>query len=172
MTYGSVHPSAPPPQNRRPLLVILGLLVVVILIGAMLAITQGGPDETAPTASSTSSTTKARASSSPSAAVSTSPSASAAATGPGKVVGSAVMEVSGTGRATITWRENDGPEHVERDVVLPWNRRIQVIEHAVSGVKAQGGDMCVIKVTAGGLTNGIGSFDNKANPVCSFSYYE
>lgn len=87
--------------------------------------------------------------------------------GKGKVVGSAVLKVLGSGTATVTWKANGGPAHVERDVPLPWEHSIDVVEEAPSEVRADG--------AASGCTITMGdmlvSFKNEPNPVCEFAYW-
>lgn len=94
-------------------------------------------------------------------------SAPAGVRGKGKVVGSAVLKVLGSGTATVTWKANGGPAHVERDVPLPWEHSIDVVEEAPSEVRADG--------AASGCTITMGdmlvSFKNEPNPVCEFAYW-
>lgn len=95
-------------------------------------------------------------------------SAPAGVRGNGKVVGSAVLKVLGSGTATVTWKANGGPARVERDVPLPWEHSIDVVEEAPSEVRADGAGASGCTITMGDL---LVSLKNEPNPVCEFAYW-
>lgn len=88
--------------------------------------------------------------------------------GTGKVVGTAVLKVIGGGTATVTWKENDGAAHVEKDVALPWEHTIDVVEEANSEVRASGDGATGCTITMGDM---LVSFKSEPNPVCEFAYW-
>ncbi|BAY00278.1 hypothetical protein MSTE_04986 [Mycobacteroides stephanolepidis] len=88
--------------------------------------------------------------------------------GTGKVVGTAVLKVIGGGTATVTWKENDGTAHIEKDVALPWEHTIDVVEEANSEVRANGTGATGCTITMGDM---LVSFKSEPNPVCEFAYW-
>lgn len=88
--------------------------------------------------------------------------------GTGKVVGTAVLKVIGGGTATVTWKENGGAAHVEKDVALPWEHTIDVVEEANSEVRANGAGATGCTITMGDM---LVSFKSEPNPVCEFAYW-
>ncbi|MUM17057.1 hypothetical protein FZI91_16525 [Mycobacterium sp. CBMA271] len=131
----------------------------------------GKPAET-PATPETTSTTTSRATAGPPAnpATKIAPAvpSPAAGKGTGKVVGTAVLKVLGTGTATVTWKENGGPAQVEQNVALPWERTIDVIEQANSEVKANGSGASGCTITMDAM---LVSYKNEPNPICEFSYW-
>ncbi|AKC40951.1 hypothetical protein [Mycobacteroides chelonae] len=88
--------------------------------------------------------------------------------GTGKIVGTAVLKVIGSGTATVTWKENGGAAHVEKDAALPWEHTIDVVEEANSEVRASGAGATGCTITMGDM---LVSFKSEPNPVCEFAYW-
>lgn len=149
-------------MTSRRLSTALAGFAVLAVAAAGCGKSADSPSTTAPTSTSTSSARPV-----PSAGPAATASAPAGVRGTGKVVGSAVLKVLGSGTATVTWKANGGPAHVERDVPLPWEHSIDVVEEAPSEVRADG--------AASGCTITMGdmlvSFKNEPNPVCEFAYW-
>ncbi len=89
----------------------------------------------------------------------------------GDPVGTAVMAVrGGDASVTIRYRINDGPEHTETDVSLPWEKEYPVYEKLDSEITADGGDtelICTIIFNGDQLV----SFVTEPRPTCSFAYW-
>lgn len=90
----------------------------------------------------------------------------------GEAIGTAVMNVRGSGAdpVTIRYRINGGPEQVETDVALPWEKRYPVYDKLESEVTADAGDTvltCTIIMDGDMLV----SFKTEPRPVCNFAYW-
>lgn len=92
------------------------------------------------------------------------PSSSPAPTG--LPIGTATMEVQGSGTATIRYRINGGAEQTETDATLPWSKDFPVYPEIESSVTAEGGTGCTI--TMQGM---LVTFVPDPNPTCTFAYY-
>lgn len=137
---------------------------------AIIAVAAAGCGKSAdtPATDTSTSTTTSSARTVPSAAPAVTPSAPVGVTGTGKVVGNAVLKVLGNGTATVTWKENGGPAHVEKNVSLPWEHTIDVVEEANSEVRADGSGASGCTIMMGDM---LVSFKNEPNPVCEFAYW-
>ena len=98
------------------------------------------------------------------------PVAAPAPTGP--PVGTATMEIHGTGAGpvSIRYRINDGPEQVETDVALPWTIDYPVYNELTSSVTAEGGGDTVLTCTII-MDEMLLSFVSEPNPTCTFAYW-
>lgn len=89
----------------------------------------------------------------------------------GEPVGTAVMKVSGGSvPVTIRYRINGGPEQIETNVTLPWEKRYTVYDELESQVTADGGAtvlICTIIMDGDKLA----SFKSEPPPTCNFAYY-
>ena len=96
--------------------------------------------------------------------------ASPAPTG-GRVVGTAVMRVTGSAApVTIRYRINGGPEQVETVQALPWERSFEARDQVSSSVTADGGDeILTCTIMMGSMLVG---FKVDPRPTCTFYYVE
>ncbi|WP_168700788.1 hypothetical protein [Gordonia paraffinivorans] len=97
------------------------------------------------------------------------PTTEADATPAGTPVGTATMEVQGSGTAVIRYRINGGPEEVESNAALPWKKEYPVYPKIESTVSAEGPGADGCTITLSGL---MVSFKAEANPTCGYSHYE
>ncbi|ALR13712.1 hypothetical protein MYCSP_22415 [Mycobacteroides saopaulense] len=148
--------------SRHLLPVLAGFAVIGVIASGCGKSADAPAPQTA--AASTTSATRSVPVASPAATA----SAPAGVKGTGKVVGTAILKVLGSGSATVTWKENGGPAHVERDVSLPWEHTIDVVEEANSEVKANGAGATGCTITMGDM---LVSFKNEPNPACEFAYW-
>ncbi|MFD6199231.1 hypothetical protein ACFWE3_21265 [Mycobacteriaceae bacterium NPDC060252] len=137
---------------------------------AVIAVITSGCGKSADTSSTQSATSTATSTTRPAPVDGPAVTASApvGVKGTGKVVGSAVLKVIGAGTATITWKENGGAAHIEKDVPLPWEHTIDVVEEANSEVRANGAGATGCTITMGDM---LVSFKSEPNPVCEFAYW-
>lgn len=162
--------STPASGARARIVVAVGVSTVLVA-AVILAVTtrqsqrvSPATTDAAPSAGHSSSSARTTSTSTPTTRATLLPPTSA------KVVGTAVLMVTGTGSATIIWKENGGPEHVESDVTLPWQHTIDVVEHAESEVRADAGDKSLIcTIMMGDL---LVAYKSGPRPVCPFAYYE
>lgn len=86
----------------------------------------------------------------------------------GAQVGTATMEIQGSGTATIRYRINGGAEQTENGATLPWSKQYPVYPELNSSVSAQGSGAtgCTIM-----MADKIASFKMEPNPTCEFAYY-
>ncbi|AMT73373.1 hypothetical protein [Mycobacteroides immunogenum] len=150
-------------MTSRRLSTALAGFAVLAVAAAGCGKSADSPSTTAPTSTSTSSARPV-----PSAGPAATASAPAGVRGTGKVVGSAVLKVLGSGTATVTWKANGGATHTEDNVSLPWEHTIDVIEEAPSEVRADGAGASGCTIMMGSM---LVSFKNEPNPVCEFSYW-
>ncbi|GAB11198.1 hypothetical protein GOARA_064_02000 [Gordonia araii NBRC 100433] len=99
---------------------------------------------------------------------STPPTQSQAATPTGAPVGSATLEVQGSGTATIRYRINGADEVVEENAALPWTKTYDVFPEISTSVKAEGPGASGCTITMAGS---LVSFVTDPNPECSYAHY-
>lgn len=159
-----------PASGARARIVVAVGVATVLVAAVILAVTtrqsqrvSPATTDAAPSAGHSSSSARTTSTSTPTTRATLPPTSA-------KVVGTAVLMVTGTGSATIIWKENGGPEHVESDVTLPWQHTIDVVEHAESEVRADAGDKSLIcTIMMGDL---LVAYKSGPRPVCPFAYYE
>lgn len=98
------------------------------------------------------------------------PSTSAAPSGP--PVGTATMQMLGTGvgPVTIRYQISGGPEQVEHNVTLPWSKDYPVYNELSSSVTAEGAGQNVL--TCSIIMDGkLLAFKSEPNASCSFAYW-
>ncbi|MGH3726220.1 MAG: hypothetical protein ACRDUS_19090 [Mycobacterium sp.] len=148
--------------TRRRSLVLAGFTVIAVTASGC-----GKPAETPSTPAATSTATSETRSAPAASPAAIAPSRNGVM-GTGNIVGTAVLKVSGDGQATVTWKENGGPAHVEKNVSLPWEHTIDVIAEASSEIRADGTGTTGCTITMGTM---LVSFKNEPNPVCEFAYW-
>ncbi|WP_243635243.1 hypothetical protein, partial [Tsukamurella pulmonis] len=91
--------------------------------------------------------------------------------GGGRVVGSAVMRVTGTAApVTIRYRINGGPEQTEVAPTLPWERTFEARDQVSSSVSADAGaEILTCTIMMGSM---LVSFKVDPRPACTFYYVE
>ncbi|WP_431236055.1 hypothetical protein ACQ856_30210 (plasmid) [Mycolicibacterium psychrotolerans] len=131
--------------------------------------TTAGTPQSSPTAGSGTVTNTSDSTPMPS-TPSASPSTAAAPSGP--PVGTATMQILGTGAGpvTIRYQINDGPEQVEPNVTLPWSKDYPVYDKLTSSITAEGAGDSVL--TCSIIMDGkLLAFRSEPNAKCTFAYW-
>lgn len=91
-----------------------------------------------------------------------------AATPTGAPIGTATIEIQGSGTATVRYSINGGAEQVEENAALPWSKEYEVYPKINTTARAEGAGTtgCTI-IMDGNLV----SYVSEPNPECSFAYY-
>lgn len=132
----------------------LRFLAVVPLAAALLAAGCSTADSGAP-ASPTSSAASA--------------AVSEPAAGPtGAPIGTATIEVQGSGTATIRYSINGAAEQVAENVALPWTTEYEVYPKISTKARAEGTGAAGCTIMMDGK---LVSFVTGPNPECTFAYY-
>jgi hypothetical protein len=95
--------------------------------------------------------------------------ATAAASPDGQPVGTATMQVTGSGQATVRYQINGGAEQTQSNVTLPWSMQYPVYDEIASTVTADGGDQSLVCTIT--MDGNLLAFKSEPRPTCSFAYY-
>lgn len=90
----------------------------------------------------------------------------------GPPVGTATMQMLGTGSGpvTIRYQINGGPEQVDNNVTLPWSKDYPVYNELSSSVTAEGAGQNVL--TCSIIMDGkLLAFRSEPNATCAFAYW-
>lgn len=90
----------------------------------------------------------------------------------GPPIGQAIMKIVGSaaGPVTVHYQINGGPEQVEANVTLPWEKPYPVYNELESKVSVEGTDAsltCTITMDGDKLV----SFQSQPHPACNFAYW-
>lgn len=83
-------------------------------------------------------------------------------------IGTATMEVQGTGTATVKYKINGDDEVVEQNVPLPWSKVYDVVPKLSTSVTADGAGASGCTIMMDGK---LAAYVTQPNPTCTFAYY-
>ncbi|AZG44498.1 hypothetical protein [Gordonia insulae] len=87
----------------------------------------------------------------------------------GPAVGTATMQVTGSGQATVRYSVNGAAEQTESDVSLPWQKQFPVYDELETTISADGGAAelsCTIT-----MDGKLVAYKTEPRPTCEFAYW-